>query len=187
LPRQFASFDAFKLLIVAGMISGTPDSRFRTFGFILAGMPLLTPTERMTLEAIRDLGHALPGRVEWAMEKGYAEPSGGGRRLRLTQAGEEALASHADQRRGSRAESSPTMNSPFVRPWRIVEHEESFEIQSADEHVLAHVNFENEEGRRGVMKRPRREDARRLANQIMRLPETMVELKQLRAARDEPA
>jgi hypothetical protein len=37
------------------------------------------------------------------------------------------------------------------------------------------------------MKRLRREDARRLANQIMRLPETMVELKQHRAARDEPA
>jgi hypothetical protein len=33
-------------------------------------MGLLTPTERMTLEAIRDLGHTLPGHVEWATEKG---------------------------------------------------------------------------------------------------------------------
>jgi hypothetical protein len=79
------------------------------------------------------------------------------------------------------------MTCPLARPWRIVEHEESFEIQSADEHALAHVYFEDEEGRRGVMKRLRREDARRLAHQILRLPETMVELKQLRAARDEQA
>jgi hypothetical protein len=79
------------------------------------------------------------------------------------------------------------MSSPFVRPWRIVEHEGSFEIQSADERALAHVYFENGEGRRGVMKRLHREDARWLADQIMRLPETTVELKQLRAARDKPA
>jgi hypothetical protein len=49
------------------------------------------------------------------------------------------------------------------------------------------IYFEDEAGRRGVMKRLRREDARRLAQQILRLPETMGELRQLRAARDEPA
>jgi hypothetical protein len=79
------------------------------------------------------------------------------------------------------------MTSPFAQPWRIVEHSESFEIQSADEHALAFIYFEDEPGRRSVMKRLTREDARRLAQQIIRLPETMRELRQLRVARDEPA
>jgi hypothetical protein len=48
------------------------------------------------------------------------------------------------------------MTSPFARPWRIAEHEESFEVQSEDERALAFVYFEDEEGRRSVMKRLRR-------------------------------
>jgi hypothetical protein len=49
----------------------------------------------MTLEMIRDFHHTPPERVEWALEKGYAEPAGKGRH-RLTDAGAEALTSDAD-------------------------------------------------------------------------------------------
>ena len=47
--------------------------------------------------------------------------------------------------------------------------------------------FEDEPGRRGVMKRLSREEARQLARQIERLPDTLDELGKLRAGRDEPA
>jgi hypothetical protein len=70
-------------------------------------MTLLTPTARVTLEMIRDLHHAPPERVQWATEKGYAEPAGKGRQLRLTEAGEGALASDADRRLASRAANRP--------------------------------------------------------------------------------
>jgi hypothetical protein len=35
-------------------------------------MPLLTLTERFTLELIRDAGTALPERLAWSEERGYA-------------------------------------------------------------------------------------------------------------------
>ena len=66
-------------------------------------MALLTPTERVTLEMIRDLGHAPPARVEWATEKGYAEPVGKERQHRLTEAGFGALVSDAEVRVASRS------------------------------------------------------------------------------------
>jgi hypothetical protein len=53
--------------------------------------------------------------------------------------------------------------------------------------TLAYVYFEDEEARWAVMKRLTREDARRLATQIARLPELLDELRRLRVARDEPA
>jgi hypothetical protein len=68
---------------------------------------LLTPTERLTLEIIRDLHHAPPERVEWALGKGYAEPVGKQKQLRLTEAGVEALKSDADQRMEMRAANRP--------------------------------------------------------------------------------
>jgi hypothetical protein len=45
----------------------------------------------------------LATRVDWATEKGYVEPIGKGRQLRLTQAGEEVLASDASDRIASRS------------------------------------------------------------------------------------
>ena len=66
-------------------------------------MPLLSPNERVTLEMIRELGHAPPARVEWATEKGYAEPAGKGRQHRLTEAGIGALLGDAEQRMASRS------------------------------------------------------------------------------------
>jgi hypothetical protein len=70
-------------------------------------MPLLTPTERVTLEMIHDLHHAPPARVEWTLAKGNAEAVGKGRQLKLTKAGEEALASDAERRMEMRAANRP--------------------------------------------------------------------------------
>jgi hypothetical protein len=70
-------------------------------------MPLLTPTERVTLEMIRDLHHAPPERVAWATDKGYAEAVGKGKQLQLTEAGTAALKSDAQQRMEMRAANRP--------------------------------------------------------------------------------
>lgn len=60
---------------------------------------------------------------------------------------------------------------PFSKPWRIVEHPESFEVQDSAERSLAFVYFEDEATRRGFMRRLSKYDARRMGEQILRLPE----------------
>jgi len=75
----------------------------------------------------------------------------------------------------------------FARPWRVVENPESFCIMDAGEQPLAFVYFEDEAGRARSMKRMSKHDARRMATQILRLPELLEEVRKLRAARDEPA
>jgi hypothetical protein len=60
-------------------------------------MPLLTPTERVTLEMIRDTELASGSRLAWALEKGYAEAVTKTRH-KLTDAGATALASDDKQR-----------------------------------------------------------------------------------------
>jgi hypothetical protein len=70
-------------------------------------MALLTPTERLTLEIIRDLHQAPRERVESALGKGYAEPVGKQKQLQLTQAGLEALKSDDQQRMEMRAANRP--------------------------------------------------------------------------------
>jgi hypothetical protein len=77
-------------------------------------------------------------------------------------------------------------DSPFQQPLKLIEHAQSFEIASAKGDHLAYVYFEDEPGRRDVTKRITREDARRFAWAIHRLPELLDELRRLRAA-DEPA
>jgi hypothetical protein len=52
--------------------------------------------------------------------------------------------------------------------------------------ALAFVYFENEPGRRASMKRMSKEDARRLADQLVRLPDVVEELRQQREARPYP-
>lgn len=76
---------------------------------------------------------------------------------------------------------------PFRKPWQLLEHKESFEIQNASGEHLAYIYHEDEPGRRDVMKRLTREDALTMAKAILRLPDLMDELRKLRAARDEPA
>jgi hypothetical protein len=81
----------------------------------------------------------------------------------------------------------PSRSSPFRQPFQLLEHSESFEIASANGEHLAYVYFEDEPGRRAVTKRVTREDARRFATAVARLPELLDELRRLRGAKDEPA
>ena len=72
---------------------------------------------------------------------------------------------------------------PFRHPWKLVEHEERFTITDAGDTVLATIYHVDEPGRRSTMRRLSREDARRLALQVVRLPELLDELKRHREAR----
>lgn len=60
---------------------------------------------------------------------------------------------------------------PFSKPWKLVERGESFVIMDSAERTLAFIYFEDEPTRRGFMKRLSKDDARRMAEQILRLPE----------------
>lgn len=76
---------------------------------------------------------------------------------------------------------------PLRPPFRLLEHEESFAVVDANGTHVASIYFEEEPGRRGTMKRMSRETARRMATQIVRLPELLDEVKRLRVSRDDPA
>jgi hypothetical protein len=61
----------------------------------------------------------------------------------------------------------------FPAPWRVEESTESFRIVDANGQALASVYFEDEEGRRKVMNRLTRDEARRIASNIAKLPELL--------------
>src|SRR5580693_7209746 len=60
----------------------------------------------------------------------------------------------------------------FARPWRLVENAESFGIEDAGGRGLAFVYFEDELILASTLKRLSKADARRLAAQIERLPDS---------------
>ena len=60
---------------------------------------------------------------------------------------------------------------PFAKPWKLEEQGESFQIGDAAGRILAHVYFDDEPTRRNFSKRLSKDDARRLAQQILRLRE----------------
>ena len=60
---------------------------------------------------------------------------------------------------------------PFAKPWTLAESGESFVIMDSAERTLAFVYFEDDPVRRNFTKRLSKDDARRMAKQILRLPE----------------
>lgn len=60
----------------------------------------------------------------------------------------------------------------FRQPWTVKEHEESFEIVDADDNSLAYVYFADDKRNAYFIRmRLSKDDARRLATQIARIPE----------------
>jgi hypothetical protein len=57
-----------------------------------------------------------------------------------------------------------------MRPWKVIEHDESYEVQDAVGLPLASVYFENETIRQSSTRRLSKDEARRVAAQIARLP-----------------
>jgi hypothetical protein len=69
-------------------------------------MTLLTPSERVWLEHIRDTGTTRSEGIEWAKGKLFAEPAGEGR-YKLTETGERALLSDDRDRASARTAQRP--------------------------------------------------------------------------------
>jgi K+/H+ antiporter YhaU regulatory subunit KhtT len=64
------------------------------------------------------------------------------------------------------------MPSPrrFPPPWSVEEHEESFIVKDANGQALTYLYFEDEPQRQMSMKRLSRDEARRIAANIGKLP-----------------
>ena len=58
----------------------------------------------------------------------------------------------------------------FMRPWKVIEHDEPYEVQDAVGLPLASVYFENETIQNSSKRLLSKDEARRVAAQIARLP-----------------
>jgi hypothetical protein len=61
----------------------------------------------------------------------------------------------------------------FPAPWEALELEESFVIQDAKGQALTYVYFEDEPTRQRIMNRLSRDEARRIAANIAKLPDLL--------------
>ena len=61
----------------------------------------------------------------------------------------------------------------FPPPWAIVENAESFIVVDGTGQALAYLYFEDEPSRRSNLKRLTRDEARRIARGIVRVPALM--------------
>jgi hypothetical protein len=61
-------------------------------------------------------------------------------------------------------------------PWIVSEHDESFVVLDASGPGLAYVYFEDEPGRRAVMKRLTRDEAHRIAANVVKLPRSAADV-----------
>jgi hypothetical protein len=76
-------------------------------------------------------------------------------------------------RRGSREPRPMPSDRRFPPPWEVHEATESFRIRDANRQALAYVYFEDEKDRHDVMHRLARDEARRIAANIAKLPELL--------------
>jgi hypothetical protein len=61
----------------------------------------------------------------------------------------------------------------FPPPWSVEETDACFIVRDADGHALAYVYFEDEPGRRAAAHLLTRDEARRIAANIAKLPELL--------------
>jgi hypothetical protein len=57
----------------------------------------------------------------------------------------------------------------FIRPWQVIEHDDSFEVTDAAGLGLAVVRFDREPSRQTMVRRLSKEEARRMARKVARL------------------
>jgi hypothetical protein len=67
-------------------------------------------------------------------------------------------------------ETAPTKPRCFVRPWSVTERDGAYEVRDAAGLNLATVHFEDRPARQSQLLRLAKDEARRVAAQIARLP-----------------